>query len=513
MNADNRVLSCDVCGQGAGGGLDDGHFTYCSSCRKFACEICWLPEKGMCRACLLPSRVADPWPQARTSETSISSIMDMLRPPTTRCERCGVATMMQAGSTEFCLACGLLVCAACWREQDHRCVSCAVLHQRPSWRGDLEVVRRWDRRLREVIRGAALLEAGATTSDPSIDLRREYASLVLKSDGAERAGRVALARLSPARRTLRDVLLLRRIRRHESLARDSLERVSATFPGLEAGGVPMAADAQSTRSPASARELLLIGRVLMVALSVVAIVIVAQGWLAQLSFGGGRNGEGVLGGVPIGSSGDEVTHTDRASPSPAAAPLASPSTLHFDFDSVRMSNGIGEGWVQSTGGDAAVAVAAYPTAVDRSARLVVTQDANLETCRSVDPPVAEVHRFSVDVVLDQQMPAKARIGLRNAAGDPLLTVDLAETQAALSTSGGERVTMAEGLEPGAWYSIEIVGDRVLEWRVRPRDGPSGSGVEMPVEWFPLRSVGEICLGADGPPDAAVNYDNLVITNE
>jgi len=29
----------------------------------------------------------------------------------------------------------------------------------------------------------------------------------------------------------------------------------------------------------------------------------------------------------------------------------------------------------------------------------------------------------------------------------------------------------------------------------------------------LASVGEICLGAEGPRGAAVNYDNLVITNE
>lgn len=516
MKADNRELSCDVCGRGAGGGLDGGHFSYCSSCRKFACEICWLPEKDMCRACLLPGRVAGQGLQARTSETSNSSKMDMARPPTTRCERCGVATMMQERSTEFCLACGLLVCAACWREQEHRCVACAVPHQRPSWRGDLDAVRRWDRRLREVIRGVALLEAGATISDQVIDLRREHASLVLKSDGADRAGRVALARLPPASRTLRHEFLLRRISRHELLAHDSLERVSAMFPGLEAVGVRMAADAQSAKSRASAGERLLVGQVLMVAVSVVAIVILAQGWLDQLPFDGSRVGEDVLGGAPTGEAGDAATNIDPsqgARPSPAAVPTASPATIQFDFNTVRMGGGIGEGWVQSNGNDAAVAVAANPSAVDRSARLVAAQDATLETCWSVDPPMAQVHRFRMDVVLDPEMPATASIGLRDAAGDSLLRVDLAETQVALSSSGGESVTMAEGLEPGTWYSVEVVGDRVLALRVRPRDGPSVSGVEMPTEWGSLHPVGEICLGADGPPDAAVNYDNLVITNE
>ncbi len=240
----------------------------------------------------------------------------------------------------------------------------------------------------------------------------------------------------------------------------------------------------------------------------------AQGWLPQLSFGGARDDEGVLGGVPIGGSGDEVTNIDRtqaASPSPAA-PLASPSTLLFDFDTVRMGNGIGDGWVQSKGSDSAVAVAAYPTAVDRSARLLVTKDGSAETCRSLDPPMAEVQRVSVEVILDRKVPALATIELRDAAGESLLTLNLGEAQAALSRSGGESVTMAEGLRPGGWYGIEVVGDRG-EWRVRPLDDPSGSGVEMPVEWSSLDAVGEICLGADGPLDSAVNYDNLVMRNE
>ena len=512
MKADNPVLSCDVCGRGAGGGLDDGRFSYCSSCRRFACGTCWVPGKDICRACLLPGRFADPRPQARNSETEVPASPITL---TTGCERCGVATMMEEGSTEFCLACGLLVCAACWRAPDHRCASCAVLHQPPSRRGELEVVRRWDRRVREVIRGVALLETGATTADPSIELRREHASLVLKSDGAERAGRVAMARLSPASRTLRDTLLFRRIRRHELLAHDSLERVSATIPRLDAGGGRMAPDAQSAKSPVSAGEWLLIGRVLMVALSVVAIVILAQGWLGQLSFSGARDGEGVLGGVPTGGSADEVTNIDRthaASPSPAA-PLASPSTLRFDFDTVRMGNGIGEGWVRSNGSEVGVAVAAYPTAVDRSVRLVVTENGSPETCRTVNPPMAEVRRFSVEVILDPKVPAGAMIELRDAAGEPLLTLDLGEAQVVLSRNGGESVTMAEGLRPGGWYGIEVVGDRVAKWRVRPLDDPSGSGVEMPVEWSSLDAVGEICLGADGPLDSALNYNNLVMRNE
>ncbi len=43
--------------------------------------------------------------------------------------------------------------------------------------------------------------------------------------------------------------------------------------------------------------------------------------------------------------------------------------------------------------------------------------------------------------------------------------------------------------------------------------PTGEGVIEVIEVQTIGSVGEICLGADGPLRAAVNFDNLVITNE
>jgi len=127
--------------------------------------------------------------------------------------------------------------------------------------------------------------------------------------------------------------------------------------------------------------------------------------------------------------------------------------------------------------------------------------------------MAEVRRFSVEVILDPKVPAGATIELRDAAGEPLLTLALGEAQAVLTRNGGESVTTAEGLRPGGWYGIEVVGDRVAKWRVRPLDDPSGSGVEVPVEWSSLDAVGEICFGADGPLDSAVNYNNLVMRHE
>ncbi len=96
----------------------------------------------------------------------------------------------------------------------------------------------------------------------------------------------------------------------------------------------------------------------------------------------------------------------------------------------------------------------------------------------------------------------------------MLTLSLAEAGAAALAGNGEVVTEGGGLEPGRWYGVEVVNDEEGgNWRVFPLDDLTGTGVEAPVEWPPIASVGEVCLGAEGPPNAAVNYDNLTITNE
>jgi hypothetical protein len=193
-------------------------------------------------------------------------------------------------------------------------------------------------------------------------------------------------------------------------------------------------------------------------------------------------------------------------PFPSSAPLV------FGFDTIRMGEGVGGGWLQAPGSDAAVAVAAFPTAVDRSARLVVTDDVNIETCRLVDPPLAEASRFSLEVFLDSQMPAAAIVELRDPAGDQILTLNLAVSRARLSGQPGQIVTETTGLDPGRWYSVEVVTDGTRAWLVVALE-PPGSVVETPLAPPVLGPVGEICLGAHGPPDSAVNFDNLALTNE
>ncbi|MBA2632965.1 MAG: hypothetical protein H0U86_08220 [Chloroflexi bacterium] len=406
------------------------------------------------------------WPQAREPDgegpgddaASNPLVLDMhpdivMNPlgPEIHCERCGVVTHAHADSTEFCLSCGLYVCVDCWRAAALRCASCAARSQRASQRGYLRPLRRWGRRLREVTRDARVLKASAITPSPWSEFPDEH---------AERARGMAIARLGGA---------------------------------------------------------ILIG-------AASAAVVTAPGWIGRLaSFG--EAAEGVLVGAPSADDGGEAPQTgmdpsQSVSTAPAAAtptaatPTASPHSLLIDFNDVPMGGGIGDGWVRSIGRDEAVEVAAYPTSVDRSARLVVTDGAPVAICRSVRPTLTEVHRFSADLILDPEVPATGIIELNDAAGETVLRLNLARARTRLS-SGPSPLGEAGGLNPGQWYHIDVLldGEGGSRWRMAQLDGLPATSVEVPFEATLLASVGEICLGAEGPRGAAVNYDNLVITNE
>jgi hypothetical protein len=238
---------------------------------------------------------------------------------------------------------------------------------------------------------------------------------------------------------------------------------------------------------------------------IVVAVVLTPGWLRQPP-----RGESVLGGGPSTASPETGPAGQEMTPSPTASvPAASPASLVFGFDTMRMGGGVGEGWTQSNG----VAVAALPTAVDRSARLEVTSDAQPETCHLVDPPLADASRFSVEAFLDPVLPATATIELRDPVGDPSLTLTLDRSRATLSTRGGQVVAEVAGLTPGKWYGIEVVTEGDAAWRMIALEDPSGPDVEIGVALPAFGPVAAICLGAEGPLDSAVNYDDVALTND
>ena len=343
-----------------------------------------------------------------------------------------------------------------------------------------------------------------------------------------------MARLPRARGKPRGASLLRRINRHALRAGASLESQGVELVGLKepgwrsdsgerAGGVaappgPVARTGRTGFHPPS-WAFMMGGAILIGAVS--AAVVTAPEWIGRLaSFGEALVAEGVLVGAPSAADDGDAPQTgmdpsQSVSPALAAAtPTASPHSLLFDFNDVPMGGGIGEGWVQSIGRDEAVEVAAHPTSVDRSARLVVTDGAPVAICRSVRPTLTEVRRFSADMILDPEVPATGIIELSDAAGDAVLRLNLARARTRLS-SGPSLLGEAGGLDPGHRYHIDVLlgGGGGSRWRMAQLNGLPAQGVEVPFEATLLASVGEICLGAEGPRGAAVNYDNLVITNE
>lgn len=52
MDADIQILACDVCGRPVRGANEDDRLSYCSTCHRFACSLCWVPGRDICRFCL-----------------------------------------------------------------------------------------------------------------------------------------------------------------------------------------------------------------------------------------------------------------------------------------------------------------------------------------------------------------------------------------------------------------------------------------------------------------------------
>jgi hypothetical protein len=439
------------------------------------------------------------------------------------CERCGSRAMAAVGGIEFCIECGLYVCAPCWQASQHRCETCAGAESPRRGRGSsVPIARRADRRLREVALEAAALARGAASSDAD-PTWTDHACLVIKAAEAESVGALALGRLNEAAAE-HAWPLVRRFHQHALVASSELERAASRL-GLSEGRSELSPAAGSSTSVAPEAQPLIppeppqaaskqepgdrwrrvpVALTLAAAIIVVGVVL-APGWLRQPP-----RGEGVLGGGPSTASPVAAAAGQEMSPSPTAPlPAASPASLELGFDTVRMGGGIGEGWIQSDG----AAVAAIPTAVDRSARLEVISDAHQETCRVVDPPLADASRFSVEVILDPLLPAVATIELRDPAGDPTLMLTLDPSRATLASGDGQVVAEAAGLTPGRWYGIEVVTEGGAVWRMLALEDPPGPGVEVDVAMPAFAPVAAICLGAEGPPDSAVNYDDVAVTND
>jgi len=351
------------------------------------------------------------------------------------------------------------------------------------------LLRRVDRRLREVTRAADGIRQRVRASDDAGPGLPELAWLRLKAEAAVQNGEPALFRRRRTARAAEVVALEARIRRHRRHA--DLALAGAERP-------PHVADTWA-EPPAPGR--LLRGVVFGLAgVAAALVVVLATGAPDRLA--GTIPREGIVGG--IAGSNPSPTAID---PSARGEPQLQPVVVAFDFDEVRMGEGIGDAWAGSEAVQAgSIDVAAFPTSFDRSARL--TRSGTLTVaCAAVAPN--ELERLGFDVYLDPGRPAVGTLSLYANATDPELEVVIdAGGPLGARVTGGELAT-GPRIAAGAWHRVELTVEAgTLRWRVHSRHEPAAQPADGSLGLAALAPITRICLAADGPTGGVVSYDNL-----
>ncbi len=416
--------------------------------------------------------------------------------PSSFCERCGFPASIQAGSVHSCLLCDRYVGTECWDARRRRCGDCAPLTARASKARDMMLLRRVDRRLREVARDAIALSMQSAEADGST-IDAELVCLRLKTSNALENGEDALARRLRGARAGDVEALASRIGVHALLADSAVARA-------ESAAVAASARDAASGPPVLVRQLVL-GGLAGVAAAVVAVVVLT-GILDPDPF----EREGVLGGAPgDGSSSPTgpIGGTQTARPNAQEHPVL----LAFDFNDVRMGEGIGEEWggQPTTAAGDSIQVAAFPTSFDRSARLTSSGRPDVAACASVVPQ--DVERVGFDVYIDPARPAVGTLSLYAANGEPALQIVIdPEGQLSARVPTGE-LPLGPRIAAGAWRRVELVAEAGdLRWRVRSFDETNHVVTDGSLGQVDLVPITRVCLAALGPAGRAVSYDNLEI---
>ena len=438
--------------------------------------------------------------------TGCASVSRVNQVPEIHCETCGRTIAARASETRYCLDCGLFVCIPCWDRARDLCLDCAV---RPRRGIRLRTARRADRRLREVAKQAdALAHSRGARDDPEAWI--EHACLGIKSEMAGRAGFRAWSRLK-GERAERARPLGDRIRRHAYAADTALERAGVALlrRGLDTGDEVPEDTAGAVRKRAlTIRRIIRRGpaaaAVLLVAAAVAAVMVGGPLWFPA-SDDDPSTRRGTLAGNEPGP------------PPSVAPPLVAEETatvtlpdaiLTIDFDRGRMGQGLGEGWAQTGGPAGAVALAPYPNAVNRSARLESANGAGAEACRAVTEASARMTGLTVDVLLIGPDTSAAVIG-RTAAGSPALQMIVGTSGSAFAVGTDEPSARADGIAVGAWARTEISAlDEGTLWRVTPE--ASGAITEHTLGSSALSDVEQVCLAVLSGSSGVAHFDNLMI---
>lgn len=416
------------------------------------------------------------------------------------CERCGSEAVPEDGLFDYCVACGLFVCQACWHTSGF-CTACAPSLVRSSAARDAALLRRVDRRFREAEREARSLRRAIATRRPRDELSAEVACLELKVASAARVrDRVLGGRISEKRRARLEPLT-HRVDRHAAASHTAAARIAGALTPARPRQIPAPEPGpglfERLRAASSP------GRLASVTLGLVVLLAVITGSLASRP--SRPAGEGTLSGVP--------NRTPQPSPSlvagtpTAASPSqgSAPTSVDTGFDDQRIGPITDAAWGRPP--DEA-RIVAFPTSFDRSVEVRSGNGDAREACFSPTEGRFAVQSLAIDLRLNDDDATIATINLRSESA-PGVQIDLG-ADAVLVTQGGTRIGSGEGLEPAAWLQVgvEATADGVGV-RVTPVEGGSSLQILLDIDGLPPAQA--VCLGVVGAAGASVHYDNLAIT--
>jgi hypothetical protein len=216
-------------------------------------------------------------------------------------------------------------------------------------------------------------------------------------------------------------------------------------------------------------------------------------------------------GVPTGAVSDATPqpNSSGASTASTASPAsgASRSLSEEDFDLLRMGSRPGDGW-SVVGPAGSVAVAALPTAVDRSIRLK-SGAKPVQACRAVPDPDTAV-AIDVDLLVDAAPTTGTAALILRHAGRSQLEVRFGSRGVVLIASGGKQVSAGVAVAPYTWYRLSVryvAGAAIVH--TGPRDGLAKvMQVDLPAEGS--GGFDSACFGVPAGAAASLYVDNVAL---
>ena len=363
------------------------------------------------------------------------------------CERCGTEVPLRpAGAAHYCLGCRLYLCGNCHDGVSVRCSACqGSMGLRDA--GGITPAREALRALEQASHDLGRLRAPpgeGSDGDAITDRRDDLALAQVKAVSAVRASEYALAHVAPrfairAEGIRQEVAL---VRARTRLLSEEPDMPSATSMAIVTVRRWLTAGSHRVRA---ARPTLLVTAVLVVAS-------VALG-LANTRTPPGPRAEQEVATLPPTREGTAGSNTESSdSPAPAALESTSPapSTVDHQFDDLAMGAALDAKWSVS-GSQDNVAVAAYPTAIDRSLQMRGGQD-DLQLCR-MGASGSAASSVAVDFLFDLAVPPNTRLlHLGVDTGDVEL-VTTEESTLVLNVPG-QSIGLSQ-VEPMTWYRVML----------------------------------------------------------